>query len=211
MTRTGVITGLLLMTLAGCAGIEPRGPRVYHCGTLPPGSRGGFEITATMRPGEAPRHFRMRWESPAKPAGLELSILPWSGALPTPPPDGALAFVAFRMPSAPAGAPFRLELRAGSGGRAFRRSRAETASRFFLITIRWGRLKAAAANGPIEAAVVDREGRVVATDTISPALLEAPAAALPAERSRWEGVTGTADRQCPAGTERMQMVTVTGG
>jgi hypothetical protein len=210
VTRSGAIATALLTTLAGCAGTDWHAPRIYHCGTSPPGSPGGLTTLATILEGAPPRFFRMRWESPARDSGLQFSIPPWSGALPAAPPDAALASVSFRVSGARAGGPFRLELRAGTGGRAFSRSRAEADPRFFLITIRWDRLKAAAANGPIEGAVIDRQGRVVATGTIPPALVEAPAAAAAAERSRWDGVTGTAKRECPAGTELMQTVRVTG-
>lgn len=199
------VFAIATLALTGCVSVSPYGPNVYHCAASTDTPAGLFGVVAALAPGRPPLHFDMSLGVRDRASGANIGLGGWSGRQLGPPPDNTPATVRFRLIDESVALPRHLELR--SGGQVIRRG-STTRGSFFWVNTSWGMLSAAAARGPISAAVVDQQGRTIAEEAIPSGFLAVPEAAI-AARSRWNGVVGAASRQCPPGTEESVEIIVT--
>lgn len=194
--------------LCAVAATAPTGPHpdVYGCSITLTTPTGILAVTAWTSPLRRPR-YTLSWKTPPSSPGPRLEIVPWDIATVAPPPNRTLVMIYMPNPLG-GGLPRRLELR-GAGETVLARGPWMRGPYGLGLELPLGRLRDRLAGRPA-AVIVDRAGRVVARDTIDPALLDAPAAAIAAGRAQWDALTRATPGACPAGTEPVVRIFVTG-
>lgn len=208
MRGLGGVLGLCAVAAAAPGGPHPD---INGCSITVTAPTGILTVTAWTTPLRRPP-YTLRWETaPARP-GAHLEIVPWDIGTVAPPPNRTLVMI--DMPNRGGdGLRRRLELHGPSDGirePVLARGPWMRGPYTLLLDLPLGRLRERARGRPVAAVIADRAGRVWAHETIEPALLDAPAAAIEAGRAQWGVLAQASPGVCPAGTEPVVRIFVTG-
>lgn len=204
MRRTAAALGLGAVAAAAPATTPSD---TYGCSITLTTPTGILNVTAWTTPRRRPP-YTLSWETAPTRPGTHLQIVPWDIGTVAPPPNRTLVLIEMPNPGGD-GLPRRLELR-GAGETVLAHGPWMRSLHVLLFDLPLGRLRTRAAGRPIAAVVADRAGRVIARDAIDSALLDAPAAAIAAGRAQWGVLTRASPGACPAGTEAVVRIFVTG-